>query len=307
MKNPIEFQPKQKFETVSNSDESVECGMEFMQKHCHEGVYSEDFGLRHGDSTGWATAYIARLMYQIDSEKSDSNPEVLFELQNSDGGWGYNNSVPSDADSTANALIFLKQNGLDGEERYSKAISYLKKYQHENGGISTYTQEDLKNMGYEGEGWSAPHVCVTALVAEVLEGEEREKAFSFLQNQRKPDGSFPAYWWASDIYATYQAMKILGGDSKMMEYFESVEYDNVFDLSMKIQGLTDLNLDTKKLVGELLSRQQRDGSWPSSPILKIPRPDIKPGEVTIDTEVVVDKNRLFSTVNALLALHMTRK
>ncbi len=307
MEEPTKFHSTNRFEVIKSLDGSIGLGMKFLESQCHEGLYTENFGLSHGDSTAWSTAYVARLLQQIDPERVKGSVEILSNLQNIDGGWGYNDSVPSDADSTANVLLFLKQSGLIDEEKYSHAIKFLKLHQHENGGISTYTQENLQAMGYRGEGWSMPHVCVTALVAEVFEGDEKEKALHFLQSQRQFDGSFPAYWWASDVYATYQAMKIIGADSQVIEYFKSIGYENIFDLSIKIQALASLGLDTETLVNELLKKQQEDGGWSSSPILKIPRPEIKPGEVTTNVEIANDKNRLFSTVNALLALQMTKK
>lgn len=307
MEDSTKFHPENRFEMPKSLDKSMELGMKFLESQRHQGLYKENFGLRHGDSTAWSTAYVARLLQQIDPEKVSDSVEVLSNLQNVDGGWGYNDSVPSDADSTANALLFLKQSGLIDEEKHSRAIKFLKLHQHNNGGISTYTQENLQAMGYKGYGWSMPHTCVTALVAEILEGDEKKKAIDFLQSQRQPNGSFPAYWWASDLYATYQAMKIIGADSQMIEYLKSIGHENIFDLSIKIQALASLDLDTETLVNELLKKQEEGGGWASSPILRIPRPEIKPGEVTKDVEVVNDKNRLFSTVNALLALQMTKK
>ena len=135
---------------------ALERGMGYLESRCQGSLYKEDFGLRHGDSIAWSTAYVARLLKEIEPEKIKGNESALLNLQNSDGGWGYNNLVPSDADSTANALLLLKD--TLNKEKYDEAVKFIKSHQHANGGISTYTLDNLQKMGYKGEGWAMPHV-----------------------------------------------------------------------------------------------------------------------------------------------------
>ena len=294
----------EKQETIESS---IEAGLEYLSRQRKEGVYAETFGFRHGDSTAWSTCYVGRLLYEIDPKMAKESVASVLDRQNGDEGWGYNESVTSDADSTANAILFLQKCGVS-DEILNKGKELILQHQHSNGGISTYTLDNLKKMGYErGGGWSAPHSCVTALAARVLEGGDQERAQKFLLAQKKADGSYPAYWWASDLYSTFETMLSLSGNAEMVSYFKSAKARSSFELALKIQALILSKEKPDSEIGDLLKMQQSDGSWPSSEILKIPRPHVKPGEEVQDMEVVKDGNRFFSTANSLVALDLAKR
>lgn len=286
-------------------EQALANGLLYLEKQSADGLFREDFGLRHGLSTGWTTAYVGRLLKEVDPRRAEKSVEPLLALQNSDGGWGYNELVPSDSDSTANAIVLLQGEKSFTEERRIQAVDCIRSHQCPNGGISTYTQENIHKMGYSGDGWASPHVCATALAARFLAGFEQQKARGFLMRHRQQDGSFPSYWWASDLYSTLETVKLTGCfDQKTLNFFRTQESKDCFELALKIQGLSLMGQDAHALIGDLLALQSGDGSWPDSAILKIPRPDVRPGFVASDVEVARDKTRLLTTSNALLALKM---
>jgi len=265
-----------------------------------DGFWRERFNLRHGESTYWATAYIGRLIKPIAQKLVEQSVERILDSQNDDGGWSYNAISTSDADSTINALLFV---GNINQRVVQRGLNFLLKHQHKNGGISTYTQENIKRMGYSGNGWSSPHVCVTALGTQILSGEELVRAKNFLLSTQKEDGSFPAYWWASDLYPTLEVIKGLSKRSEeIKKYFRQYMPSSSFELALKIQGSLLTAQKVNNDITTLLELQLVNGNWPSSPILRIPRPNLMPDKDLRTSEIVSDEKSLFSTVNAVIAL-----
>lgn len=63
--------------------------------------------------------------------------DYIINHQNSDGGWGYGISAPSDTNDTAAALMALLEAGIQNSSSViQKALAYLKSAQNEDGGFS---------------------------------------------------------------------------------------------------------------------------------------------------------------------------
>jgi hypothetical protein len=92
----------------------------------------------------------------------------LIRDQHRDGGWGYHRHVPSDADSTAWALLFLAAAG-PSRRVTEQAGSCLRRHQDpQSGGVSTYAAPEpiRRYMGVDShadvEGWRTHDLAVTA-------------------------------------------------------------------------------------------------------------------------------------------------
>lgn len=304
------------FATTSLSKGIIECalrrGREFLLMQREGDEWKEHFGRRHGLSNSWASAYIARLLQDMDPSGVSSSGvtdcrQLLLKQQHKDGGWSYNETVPADADTTTNVLLLLKDQWCC-KSAYDRGVAFLLAHQCADGGVATFSSGNVVRMGYESgsEGWASSHPCVTALAAQVLQGNHLERAKHYLRAQKRADGLWPSYWWTSDLYASLEAIRVLGFGQDTVEAIKNVEPRSSFELALKVQALMVAKQPCIKDVRSLLSVQRQDGSWPSSALLMVPRPNVP--LLQLDRSSVstsVDRKGLFSTVTALAALQAT--
>lgn len=282
---------------------AIQKGIGYLEPQLKNGLLIEDFGVSHGLGISWPTAFVKRLILEAGVDWTSQSLDPLLKLQEINGGWAYNENVAADADTTTNVLICYG-NRLPPDS-YKRGLKFVLAHQNETGGIMTWTEEDVKRMGYEGGDWSMAHSCVTALALRVLEGTSRERAVEFLRSKRLSDGSWPAYWWPDKIYTMLECLGAFEVDAGIRNYIQSVKPTSAFGLSLKIRGLIEIGADPTLASNTLLRMQSLDCSWGPSDINKIPRPYIM-DETIEDVEVVQDKNRTFSTAAAVLALSKVR-
>ncbi len=314
----------------------IDAGMAFMLSQKDEDGFWREFGqLRHGPSTAWASAYIGRLLLPIlkargQAQVLDSTLGAIISSQNQDGGFSYNEYVPSDADSTANVLLLAQALGItiEGAERA------LLGHQQPDNGFSTYTPGHFASIHpdmiavlqceecltdycsgnscplFPGRGWCSSHVCVTAVAAQALtDRQAKAGVLKFLTAKQLSSGLWPAYWWIGQNYSTLQAIKALGKDrmpnlETLVAGLKRSGVQNIFSVALAIEGLLLLGTRPPDQFGDWLIRNQcPDGGWPSSPVLRIPRPDMENPEEA--NEVLFDQHRLFSTVQAVHSLYLS--
>src|SRR5207253_3299108 len=74
-----------------------------------------------------------------------------------------------------------------------------------DGSITTYQRETFVKTGKDG--WSEPHICVTANVARVPAFQEPTR--EFLRRAQLEDGSWKSFWTPDSEYATALAAEAL--------------------------------------------------------------------------------------------------
>ncbi len=183
-----------------------------------------DFRTLAGVSTGWVTGYVGSALRQ-----GSQNGQILaqarqwlVDTQLPEGGWGYHEGVPMDADSTGWGLQLLA--GFSDEAAsLSRAVEALKLHQNPiDGGFRTYhTSGPVREYMGLGEtadlsGWCASHLCVTAVAIQALlrsgvsrESEEIRAALDYLRRQQNALGYWEAYWWDGRLYGTCQSVQAL--------------------------------------------------------------------------------------------------
>ncbi len=178
-----------------------------------------DFTACHGGSTSWTTSYVARHLAENSKNLERLAPikdKIIFN-QRKDGGWAYNHTAVSDSDTTANCLSFL-HNFQGTQETIEEGIEFLLKHQNrENGGFSTYREDNLQQYvkALSLDGWCSPNIESTASAVNTLikigyERDEIKKALNFIASNQKEDGSWEPYWWSSREYITSEAIDSLG-------------------------------------------------------------------------------------------------
>ena len=119
-----------------------------------------DWELPPGQSSTWTTAYVGGKLTSLDTHHrdhvccaTDRASQWLTGKMFSDYGWGYNEQVDSDADSTALAILFLASAGRHVSD---SSYSCLEAFQCEDGGLQLFEADPIWERG--------PHHILTSLL-----------------------------------------------------------------------------------------------------------------------------------------------
>ncbi len=268
-----------------------------------ESSHWTDFMLPAGASDLWVTAFVGGVLARSPDAEAHAAAEAawlfLAERASAEGGWGYNTNVPADADSTLWGLRLGAALGVSECPAARRARAFLDRHRHPDGGLATYASADAVRaylglpQGLSFAGWTASHGCVTAAGANLPAwGESLRPA---LLRDQAADGSWRAYWWFDDEYATAEAVAALAGAPE-----HAARIDQAVDWTLRrLERLMDatasrspsfalahaartlaravdrlpLRTTLDAVLERLASTQRADGSWAASARLRVPRPD----------------------------------
>ena len=286
---------------------ALEHGIEFLESRQSKDGLWRDFLTPAGEASLWPTAFIGTALHTagLGASALQRGAAALIALQDSAGGWGYNEQVPHDADSTACALLLLTQVNCPEEAR-QRAVSCVLSHQlPDSGGFATYRKPDpiRKFMGVGAwmrfDGWCQPLTEVTALAGRALAksgigsgSAPLQAAWQFVRARQRPDGSWASYWWPSPHYATLQAVELallvgadqyaqIAGDWALRSQTTEGAWQmpgephSAFATALCLSILVKGQADPRSIVRaaqHLAGMQDVDGGWPSHPILRIPLP-----------------------------------
>jgi hypothetical protein len=231
----------------------------------------------------------------------------LINNVNSDFGWGYNNNGPdSDADSTAQSLLFLTS--LD-EPVDARSFERLLNFQKEDGGFSKYIVQD----GEKSWGDSQPEITPVALLALLsrlqLDHESIRRGTQYVLEHRGADGFWQSFWTDTYLYSTELNLKFLRKIGKPVDAtsFEinKLVMKNSFELSLAGECLILVDYPQAKplleqLTSKLLLLQLPDGSWRESPIARLTsRTSHRPWAEPDNGSLYTDWNRVYTTATAV--------
>lgn len=284
-----------------------------------DGMWYNFLTRHHGESADWVSSFVGLSLFRAGVPRNEllRTAESVLKRQRDGGGFSYNHKIVPDADSTAFAICFLSHFGFEGE--LANARRFLIAHQHVDGGFATYREEAIRQYACIPQemsvaGWCAgtPDVTASALLALPTDTCTAQ----YLLRTQCSDGSWRAYWWTSDVYATKhaaEALRPLGYENEINAAQRWLADDaNVpavpFYLALSIQTLVGNEtfqpiLDAR--VEQLLAMQRSDdGSWNTEPILRFPLPAnaepwTDPSRWRKDAS---DQNRIFTTATCLKAL-----
>jgi squalene cyclase len=290
--------------------DSLARGARFLlDRQGHDGLW-RDFHTPAGEASEWPTGFTLAAVHLAGGDRAPLMrcAEALLASQREDGGWGYNEIVPSDADSTACVLLSLAlMSHCDSSSR--RAAEFLIGNQRsESGGVATYREPGPIRafMGLSRlipfHGWCAPHTEVTATAGRALaalaSNDSREPvaaAWRYVRSRQRADGSWGGYWWSSPHYATAQAVELaltVGENepaARAAEWALRTQNDDggwgapgtetsAFATAMCLSVLVNVQADRRSIDAagrQLVSLQSEDGGWPSHPIMRIPAPAVR--------------------------------
>ncbi len=290
---------------MSNHSEIIQAGTDHIISLQDSDGGFRFFGdvLRHGPSVDWTTACMWSSLYEI-LQNPNAYPVILVKhlilsLQREEWGWAYNETVPSDPDSTLRVLQFLQKIWYrDDPEVLNRGYRFVITHQDElTGGIRTYTTERLKRMWYPLWWWDQPHPCVSALAYNVLpDFPERVRLWQYLRSL--PDTK--SYWWDSDAYVEWELNK--AWDKPIVSDIQ----DDTVNIAIHLLG-TQKNIWNKRwMVFRLLQHfDSTTGSFGTTNMFHIP-PSNLPVWISQERKRIIPETRWwFSTSTAVLALQRT--
>ena len=306
-----------------------------------------DFMTTAGEGTGWITGYVAMHLTEA-GVASASLDELLHQLQRAPERATYNDSIQRDGDSCTFVFGALSAAGHSADPGFRR--QWLT-FQDPDGGWVTYRDggtlaarlelDPVPDLLPAVAGWLSPKSCVTAAAAYVLSGRTGgmtaalEGSLNYLRARQRPDGSLPAYWWTSDVYATAYALLaasragveptdpfvagmrtyLHGGQHDLGYWDNGMGEACPFYTALAVRSLlasgTPASERGPRLACRWLLREQReDGSWIATRKLRIPAPDVEHPESvgrwrrsSFGTNIVVDDHhRSFTTATVLAAL-----
>jgi hypothetical protein len=204
------------------------------------------------------------------------------------GGWGFNASVPPDADSTAWVCMLL---AAAGRTVPASALDLLERHRVPGAGARTY-----RRTGSWGE--PLPDVAAAALRARHAAGRLStvDLATEWVEDLGSLPEICPAFWWSSPIYPTAIVRDVwaLAGRPGRPPPAVVPAPATAFELAWCV--ILALALGARPPLDALLAAQQPDGGWPTGPFLVVPSPA---GGRSVTAG---DDRRLLTTASAVLAL-----
>jgi len=277
-----------------------------------------DWALPPGESSIWTTAFVGCGLKSLPTglkERAWVSTGLasawLEERIFSDGGWGYNEEVGSDADSTALAILFLTS---QGKKVSDVCYECLLSFQRADGGFATYRGPmDLGSWGV-----SHADVTPTAVLAMMTKysvaSTAVDRGLQFVLDHKTAAGVWQPFWWISFLYSTEVSLSLLKEVGLNIDLWRTRETlletttQHPFEsalLASSLLLLSGISLDEEiwPLVAALVEDQASDGSWRSGPMLRVTRRDCmeawKPGD---HDRLFSDQNHLFTTATVLDAL-----
>jgi hypothetical protein len=227
-------------------------------------------------------------------------------------GWGWNEALEPDCDSTAHAVLFLRH--AEGDVP-SRSIAALMNFQAPSGAFLTYRGAPV------GHSWGLVHHDVHPAAVRAL-GAVRGRDDSAVRaglptvwDGLRHDPPWPAFWWTKTIYGAYVAVTCLSEVGRL-DLVPAADRWRLLALLKAADPLeTALGCSIACLlegrppgpfVDRLISTQHGDGSWDAAPSLRVVDPGCaepwRPELTATAGTVYPESRRIFTTAMAITAL-----
>lgn len=296
---------------------TINRGIEFLiTKQTEDGAW-KDFKLPPGVSDIWVTAYTGLHLYQIFKECQFEDQKILNKAVNwltthmgNDAGWAYNAQCPSDADSTANAILFLQKLNFPISHR---TYFFLLSFRKQDGGFCTYYPEK------QNDSWGISHPDVTPVIGMALlkmlknYPTRLNQLKGYIQQGQNKQGLWQSFWWKTPLYSTARNLDF-AQEASIQYKLQPLKHTllktsakNPFEIALALYCLLKLGVkdDLLPMLETLCQLQLPDGSWSSSPILRLTsRENSFPWKSTDSGRLYCDQNRILTTATVLRSISL---
>ncbi len=295
---------------------ALERGVGFLCRAQHGPGNWTDFWLSVGTSDEWVTAWTGlslhgaaqcpKLAGPLRGQCSDAvqaSASWLASRERRGGGWGYNQSVAVDADSTAHAISLIAR---AGGEISASSIACLMRHQLPASGFRTYAFDDGEHA------WTRPCADVTAAALRALfdAGQigRRSLASAFerwLQPGQAADGYWRGYWWPDPLYTTALVLEVWrhAGGGGLLHEVPPLQAGGAFNAACRLGAAVSLDREPegRAALEALIALQLADGSWPGDAEVRVPpsHPHLHPRQPISSSR---DARRIFTTAAAVRAM-----
>lgn len=247
---------------------------------CADGFW-RDYQLAVGSSESWSTSWVGWCLLP-----HHDNPLVSSALRRASravvaahrpGGWGYNRSTGTDADSTAWALRLLLPLGI---RPGPSAWHLLTRYLDPHGYAHTFL---APNAGT----WGNAHPDVTAAVGLALltvgaPDHIGGKVRTALLEEHAHSGAWRAFWWSTDIYTAALALRFLACSGGVPTHIADAlpaqmgasAAGNALEAALRLHACLAVGRPgqqaVEQSVDDLLDLAEGAAGWPASPALLVP-------------------------------------
>lgn len=308
--------PPSQAPTATTRGDALRAARAFLRRHRQQSGWWREFRFAPGSSNQWTTAVVGCALLESGGDDclalAHEAARRLLKSQHPTGGWGWNELLPPDADSTAWVLRLLLSLKSDSAA-VVKGSSFLQRHCTVAGGIATYLGEffDPAGCGDLGKwsGWIHEHDCVLANAAPFL----GDRGVAALADRQQADGSWKPYWWESSALATALAAEALADDPRhagavrrALAWARNYRPDKpsaFVDACLIRILLLDRDGEAEILerrLTHLYAQQMPDGSWPPDSDMRLPASDDQTGERA--PEPVPERFGIFTTATVLAAL-----
>jgi hypothetical protein len=299
-------------------NKTINKGLLFIDNQQHkDGSWSDFYSKHHGQSIDWVTAYVANCLINAGLKPRKLKKTAQFLAQRQNCGWGYNEIAQQDADSTAEAILFLNNYPANYATEINNGLEFLIGHQKESGGFGTYLEKNIRRSerfpkeisvdGWCGECVDVTLNAITALKQYKIYCENVQKAEIYLDNLIQKN-NIHSYWWESDIPVKLELLHSnIVNQNEILELYKSKNRDlTAYENALFLYYLDDRGFsDIKKTIAtQLIYSQNKYGGWNGGAILRFPHPSNK--EPWIDSnrwrDICNDHNGIYTTATIIKAL-----
>jgi hypothetical protein len=289
-------------------DDAVAGGVDYLcALQAPDGSF-QDYDLPVGAATEWVTGFAGLALAQV--SRGGAFPAArdaacraarwLRDARGYSAGWGYNGRTGADADTTGFAIRLLRATGYEIAPADEQC---LLGFWRPEGGFATYNAPDH---------WGDVHCCVTAAAFLALSTAYRTALLpalrAYLHSTRRPDGTWPAYWWRTAHYSTWHHLRLLrrlGMASAFPEPSMSPPDDDASAFQVAYAfGIEAIRQESREAARRLLTRllwqQRADGAWPGSFELRVTEPDCAEPWVAPRGQLYRDRCASVTTASTLM-------